>query len=708
LVTGNHLKFTRSIFLPAMRILCISTILGIFSSLVSFSQHIEPCGQHHETLRLEQLFPHLVSQMRADQEALELFTSNREKSGSGDRDQVYVIPVVVHVIHNFGPENISEEQIFDAIHILNRDFRKLNEDVSTVHPSFIGLAADCEIEFKLAKRDPNGNCHNGINRIQSTLTYEGNSAMKALSYWPRNKYFNIWICDNAAGAAGYALLPGSVNNASMASQDGIVLRSDYTGSIGTSSVQRSRTITHEAGHWLNLRHTWGNTNSPNDPGNCNSDDNVADTPNTIGWVVCNINGESCGSLDNVQNYMEYSYCSRMFTQGQRSRMRNALESNTAQRNQLWQTSNLNATGVLEEDFLCKADFSASGIDACVGTAVQFFDESFWGIQSWSWDFGDGNTLEGNNPSIHRNPLHNYALPGTYTVSLTVSDGINIQTKVKQNVITIMPSDFHPVPFFEGFEEGAMNELYSVVNPANDGAWGIAPNVGFSGSRSARLMNFNNNIEFNIDEFISRTYDWSGYTEITITWKWAYANKTTATDDRLYLRTSPDCGNTWFQKKMLRGLTTLPTSPATAVSFVPNGPGQWNETFAVVNVSSQLTPNARFKFEFEGRGGNNIYIDDINISGVLSDGTIVGDIRPEAELLVYPNPSTGQFSVVIDAKSPAEGELIVLDYSGRQVANLFRGMPMGALNFDRTSLSSGMYFLVWRSDYEILTKKLILE
>ena len=96
-----------------------------------------------------------------------------------------------------------------------------------------------------------------------------------------------------------------------------------------------------------------------------------------GLTPCDLERTTCGSLDNVQNYMEYSYCSRMYTQGQRARMRAALNSSTADRNQLWTPQNLEDTGVFEEELLCKAEFSVDRLEVCIGEEVQFTDESFF-------------------------------------------------------------------------------------------------------------------------------------------------------------------------------------------------------------------------------------------------------------------------------------------------------------------------------------------
>ena len=110
----------------------------------------------------------------------------------------------------------------------------------------------------------------------------------------------------ASGAAGYAYFPGITP----AYKDGVVIRADYVGSIGTSngSNYSARSLTHEIGHYLNLPHTWGGTNNPGLPQNCSDDDFVQDTPNTIGVAnfSCDTTQVTCGTLDNVQNYMDYA------------------------------------------------------------------------------------------------------------------------------------------------------------------------------------------------------------------------------------------------------------------------------------------------------------------------------------------------------------------------------------------------------------------
>jgi Pregnancy-associated plasma protein-A len=304
--SASQLFLQSNLHKSSMRLFLVFVLAFIGREFASAQNHdVLYCGQTQARERLFQEYPEAES--CSHQATIELenkLLMDETMRGGGSDTTVYIIPVVFHIIHDNGPENISDEQIFDAIKVLNRDFRKQNADTAAIVSEFIGIAADVRIEFRLATKDPQGNCHPGIVRIQDALTYDGgNSAMKDLSFWPRNKYMNVWICAAIGGnVAGFTQMPPDVNSPWSASTDGIVLLHNYTGSIGTSNTLTSRTLTHETGHWLNLFHTWGPTNSPGDAQNCDFDDNVDDTPNTIGytrvilpehrvaviWIMCRI------------------------------------------------------------------------------------------------------------------------------------------------------------------------------------------------------------------------------------------------------------------------------------------------------------------------------------------------------------------------------------------------------------------------------------
>ncbi len=253
---------------------------------------------------------------------IEEFTLKAIRNGRNSRS-IITIPVVVHVVHRTAAENISDAQIFSQIDSLNKDFRKLNADTSNTPTVFQGVAADAEIEFCMATVAPDGSPTNGITRTSTTVTSHGtNNSVKFTSSggkdaWPASEYLNVWVCNIGGGILGYAQFPGGA-----AATDGVVNDYRYFGSIGTATApfNLGRTMTHEIGHWLNLRHIWGD-------GGCGVDDFVGDTPVSDGpnytGDPCTFPGPvSCGTNDMFQNYMDYSddECMNLFTEGQKARM----------------------------------------------------------------------------------------------------------------------------------------------------------------------------------------------------------------------------------------------------------------------------------------------------------------------------------------------------------------------------------------------------
>lgn len=640
--------------------------------------------------------------MREASENLEAETRNYSENRGGGM-VIYTIPVVFHIIHNNGPENISNDQVYDAIAILNRDYRKLNADTSSIVAAFQGIAADIGLEFALAAKDPDGNCHSGINRVMSPLTTDGgNSDMKALSYWPREMYMNVWVCaDAGSGTAGFTYNPGDVAGNWGYYEDGIVMRSDYVGSIGTSNASKSRTLTHEVGHWFNLAHTWGGTNSPGDPANCNIDDNVSDTPNTIGHTSCNLSDGTCGSvLDNVQNYMEYSYCSKMFTQGQATRMRAAAMSSTADRNNLWTNANLAATGVLNPP-LCAAVFSANQISGCAGTAIQFLDESYHNVETWSWDFGDGTTLTGSDPAIHKNPEHIYANPGNYSVLLTVSNSTGTVTSNNNFIMSILP-ETGINNLQEGFENAFPANNWIINNPNSDETWEVSPSASTSGIKSLKLRNFTIDAG-NTDEFISTTINATNTDSVVIMYKWAYANMVTETDDRLKISVSNDCGNTWSLRKMRRGTTNLPTANATNSQFTPTSADQWSSEAIIVTDPTYFTSQFRVKFEFISDGGNNLFIDDINIFPT-SNNVGVSEIQPQ-HISAYPVPADDELFVELEYLNGTGTQLALLDASGKICVSQPVNQKINRI--DTASLTPGLYCVLVMSGENRWMRKIVI-
>lgn len=241
------------------------------------------------------------------------------------------IPVVVHVVYKTDAQNISDAQIKSQIDVLNADFRKRNADAGAVPAVFQPLAADARVEFELASTDPNGNPTNGITRTQTNKdSFSDDDSVKSAATggadpWPADRYLNIWVCQLGGGLLGYAQFPGGP-----AATDGVVILHSGFGTSGTAAApfNLGRSATHEIGHWLNLRHIWGD-----DGTGCSGSDFVADTPNQAGpnygkpafpSVTCN-NGPNG---DMFMNYMDYVDDKAMFlfTSQQVVRMRTALDS----------------------------------------------------------------------------------------------------------------------------------------------------------------------------------------------------------------------------------------------------------------------------------------------------------------------------------------------------------------------------------------------
>jgi hypothetical protein len=264
-------------------------------------------------------------QRAADRDVRELVRSGR---ASEIVRQLITIPVVVHVVWHTDAENLSEEQVRSQIDALNRDYRLQNDDKANVPDPFTGLVTDPNIEFKLADKGPDGTATDGITRTQTDQeSFGSDDAVKKASTggadaWPSDRFLNLWTCNLGGGLLGYAQFPGAP-----AETDGVVILSTAFGTTGSAAApfNLGRTATHEVGHWLNLRHIWGDRND------CKGDDRVDDTPEqegpnfgtpTFPHVTCQ-NGPN-GDL--FMNYMDYvdDAAMVMFTSGQVERMNATL------------------------------------------------------------------------------------------------------------------------------------------------------------------------------------------------------------------------------------------------------------------------------------------------------------------------------------------------------------------------------------------------
>ena len=686
---------------------------------------VEYCLTHKKMAALMQI-PEYVKSLELD--ALEVIEPPK---GSTEKATVYKIPVVFHVLHNNGIENITDEQIFDALTILNRDYRLLNADANNVQSEFAGMPTDIEVEFLLATKAPNGACFKGITRTKNAISYDGSDGGNQVDAivagndvfqgnWAGNKYLNIFICGDIGGAAGYTTKPSGWSANQMT--NGIWVKHNYVGSIGTSSTGTSRTLTHELGHWLNLDHTWGGNNNPGNTTSCTTDDNVQDTPNCIGVTACLLNSNTCSSdnaywggvnmKDNVENYMDYSYCSKMFTLGQKTRMRTALQSNSTGRANVISSTNLTAVGAGITPYLCKADFTTDRTTICVGDAISFEDDSYNAATGWNWSFNGGQPAT----STAQNVTVTYNQPGLYSVSLTATDGATNDSEVKTNYIRVLPAPT-TIPFWEGFEGySSLNNLvnWEILNQENNNAFTIENTTGYSGSQCAKLVNFGQ-APSNVDELISSPMDLSVIPQtgaVTLSFRYSYRKKTSADYEYLKVFITGDCGDTWVQRKTLGG-NQLSTLTATS-SWKPTSQADW-VTVHVTNVTSNyFSQNFKFKFRFEGEGGNNFYLDDINLYAGSSSNEIVLGINEFNESIndisLYPNPTDGELNVSFSASKNKDMQFQVLDITGKIIQNNVVNAVQGSnlVLLDTQIFAAGSYFLKIMSDDHFKTLPFVIK
>jgi len=290
-------------------------------------------------------------------DAYNFMLSNLNENSERDFETIR-IPVVVHVLYETESQNLTDSLVKAQIDILNQDYARLNSDSNLTREIFKPLASATGIEFYLAQFDPTGALTNGIVKKQTevntffsiiNLDVMKSEANGGADAWPTDKYLNIWVCNlsvpfiNVPLILGFATPPDGAPNwpsgsgASEPQNDGVVIHYEVFGSnpnaTGTlETVNRGRTLVHEVGHYLGLRHIWGDP-GPGEDG-CVVDDGLNDTPNSAAanQQTCDYSVNSCNDgaddlPDMIENYMDYSdeNCMNMFTNQQVEAMRFVIE-----------------------------------------------------------------------------------------------------------------------------------------------------------------------------------------------------------------------------------------------------------------------------------------------------------------------------------------------------------------------------------------------
>jgi len=714
--------------------------LALYSGVSLFGQNIIPCNTNEMMQGALNADPVLKQKFELEQSMFELeYQKNMQQLTSGAQQKtavpVYTVPVVFHILHQNGPENITDQQCINALAQVNKDYRKLGSDIASIHPSFAPLYVDAEIQFVLAHKDPNGNCTTGIvhhydantNWIQpgfgtcpsAQYAYSGTQAGR----WNPTKYLNIYIvksicpqggCTGGGTIVGYTYLPGSnpcsgSNNAS----DAIVY--DYRFLSGT----QARSLSHEIGHWFNLTHTFGNTNNPG-TGTCGAggnSDGVSDTPTTLGYFSTCPGGNTgpftgCSNPENIENFMDYSSCPRMFTQGQVTKMRTAIVSSTGGRNNLWTAANLTATDAGGTAPCAPiADFYASKVVICAGQSTVFNDASYNGtVSSRSWSFQGGSPAT----SSASAPTVTYSAPGTYQVTYTVTNASGNDVETKTTYIDVRNgTGTRTAPYTESFESNIPADWTVVNNNGGSVTWAQASVGANSTSKSVYINSISGNPAGHIDVLETPILNLSNITGLTMSYYYAYARKTATQADTFKLQYSLDCGGTWTNLPSLTTAAMATNSGGTTSSPYTPAASDWKQ-YSIPSVllgSLNGKPSVKLRFYFRNdvsvANANNIYLDEINLSGIVG----INELENLIGLNIYPNPTNASSTVEFNLPDQSGAVTIrVTDLLGRSLETGRIEAGSGHVTYtvnQGATLGQGIYLVSIELDGKRITKKLII-
>ncbi len=682
-------------------LLLFGLLLSCFSSLVSQNNETpEPCffdelKVKKTVLRSENIIQSYLANKKFNQNL---------KSGS---DTIRTIPIVVHVIHNGGVENISLAQINSQIQVLNEDYGKLagtNGD---------GNGVDTRVRFCLAKKGPNGNCTDGVVRIRSSLTNHQTSQralLKELSFWDNTRYLNMYVVKSInGGVGGYASFPGGPPG-----EDGIVVRHNLVGNNGTSTGL-GRTTTHELGHWFGLYHTFNNGCGVD---TCSSGDFVCDTPPQAAPSYTCVTLNTCANdvpdvADLKENYMNYTpdLCMDMLTIGQKQRMHATLDTI---RTLIWSQGNLVFTGcdtayVTPSTCPVVADFVSLNRSICSGSSISFMDRSLNSASTFQWIFSGGIP----STSTAQNPLIRYDSIGTFSVRLIASDSNSTDTIIVNNYISVnAPGLGDTLSFFDNFDSGIFPSNGLSINNLDGGVtWEVDSLASASGNYSIKINNLINTNYGSADEIILpyldlTTADSNKY--LFMSFDWAYAKADPTFSDDLLVKISTDCGIS-FNQIFYRTQNGLATAPRQTTPFVPTA-AQWSKA----NISLSGYRNNEYvqiRIVNVPDGGNNLYLDNIYIGDNLGILTSLNNNSEKFDQSrIYPNPAKSMVTIDLGIVNEDQLKLSIMNINGMMLKHFDvqrHQQDDGSFSFSVTDLFSGFYYVKMESGNEYKVFKLLI-
>lgn len=626
-----------------------SIIIGMFF-ILTFGYSQRNCGTMDVLEQQLQENPGMFKNMEEIENQVREYIKSHQ--GTGQRYTI-TIPTVVHVLYRTTSENISDAQIQTQIDVLNEDFSAGNADLNLTPPLFQPLVSDIEVQFCLAQQTPTGQSTNGITRKSTTKTTWGTnddvkkSVKGGTDPWNPSHYLNIWVCNIGGGILGYAQFPGG-----SAATDGVVLDYRYTGTIGTATYpfNKGRTATHEVGHWLNLRHIWGDATCGNDL--------VSDTPvhNTSnGGCPAYPHYSTCSGnpVEMTMNYMDYTddACMYMFSAGQKTRMRAVLEGSGVR------SSLQSSPGCDPVD--PSACNPPSGLAATNITATS-------ATLSWS-------------PATNAN---------NYTVEYKLASASTWTSQTVSNTNLALSSLVSASPY-----------QARVRSNCNSGPSAFSGTISFSTlSTSSCTDNYESNNSKSAAKNIALSSDITAKISSATDLDWYKFNNTTAQRNIRVTMTNVPAD---YDMRLYRGNSQVGISQNDGT----------NDEQIVYNNTRPATTYYVQVYGYNGAFDNslcyNLY-SEISGSGFKSQGDEDNFLNAvEDEFLVFPNPTSGEVTMLVPFGKHATGTIQILDLTGK---TMYRQTVEGdrsvkTYQVDVSAFSSGMYLITFTSGENIYQQKL---
>lgn len=636
----------------------------------------------------------------------------------------YKIPVVVHIIHNGEAvgigTNISDEQVFSQMRVLNEDFKRLNSDASQTPALFLPVAGSLDIEFVLARQTPDGEPTNGIVRKQgnkSGYIFEEEVLLKSQSMWPPEDYLNIWVCRMTDDIIGYAQFPVSdlqgleEYRSEIAATDGVVVTYDAFGSIEDGNFNlitkfnRGRTLTHEMGHFFGLRHIWG------DDSNCiTTTDYVADTPkqnnDTNG---CPTHPQlSCTTTKMFQNFMDYTndVCMNLFTAGQTERMDIILnDDNVPRRKSLLSSLGLIAPPGGLQDVALRQIISPTPVSCATDNVLKLRFQNLGSDPlnfihvSYQVDNGAVNNAQQILNSISSLAYGEISIPlnlseGTHTLNVTLSlpngaedSDVSDNTLLKSFVIDNRTDQ---MPTRERFE-GLFNENWIAINPEDGDNWNLTSTF------------YNQSIVFEAQDpdnqttawLVSPNLDFTGLSDANLRYDWAHRSNVNneVAGEVLY---SLDCGLSYLSLQSFIFQGTNNTN-----SVIKEG--DWDSQ--VINLGSLANePSVRLAFTARAYLDDPVYLDNIELyAGQASPKIPLSDL-----VAIYPG-ADGGLNLTFNVKDRQTVVFSIYDITGKV---LVKNVAVNTLNqtysYPLHDINTGIYIVQIKADAQYYSKKVFIE